>query len=101
MNNHQLAMFDAPQPAQEATWAVIWGRGKPLETTVKRAVTTHYQETGRLPASLRCSAGELEDVRAALRGLELHSLAQQVTGCAGILGGEVWLPAPEDSARLG
>jgi hypothetical protein len=92
-------MFDAPRAAESATWAVIWGRGKPLETTVKRAVTTHYQETGRLPATLRCSTGELEDVRAALRELELHTLAQRVTGCAGILRGEVWLPAPEDASR--
>jgi hypothetical protein len=95
MNNHQLTMFDAPRDAESATWTVIWGRGKPLETTVKRAVTTHYQETGRLPAALRCSAGELDDVRAALRELELHTLAQRVTGCAGILRGEVWLPVPD------
>ena len=100
MNNHQLTMFDAPRDDQGATWAVIWGRRQPLETTVKRAVTKHYQETGQLPAALRCSAGELEDVRAALRGLELHNLAQHVTGCAGILRGEVWLPAQEDPAGL-
>ena len=97
MNNHQLTMFDEPQPAHGATWAVIWGRRQPLETTVKCAVTAHYQSTGRLPAALRCSAGELEDVRAALRELELHTLAQRVTGCAGILRGELWLPAPEDT----
>lgn len=94
MTARQLAMFDAPELPQGATWAVVWGRGKPLEETVKRAVTACYQETGRLPAALRCCAGELEDVRAALRGLELRNLAQRVTGCAGILQGEVWISHP-------
>lgn len=94
MTGQQLTIFDEPRSTQSTTWAVIWGQGKPLGQTVKRAVTTHYQETGRLPAALRCSADELDDVRAALRGLELHTLAQRVTGCAGILGGELWLPAP-------
>jgi hypothetical protein len=91
MTGRQLAMFDAPAPPQGATWAVIWGRGKPLEETVKRAVTACYQETGRLPAALRCAAVELDAVRAALRALELHNLAQRVSGCAGILRGEVWI----------
>ena len=91
-------MFDEPRGPQAATWAVIWGQGKRLEETVKRAVTTCYQSIGRLPTALRCLAGELEDVRAALRDLDLHTLAQRVTGCAGILRGEVWLPAPEDPA---
>ena len=71
---------------------MVWGRRQPLEATVKRAVTTYYQSAGRLPTALRCAAVELEDVRAALRGLELHSLAQRVSGCAGILRGELWLP---------
>lgn len=101
MTGQQLAMFDEPQPAQGATWAVVWGQRKPLEETVKRAVTAHYQSTGRLPTALRCSAGEIDDVRAALRGLELHNLAQRVSGCAGILRGELWLPAPEDPTRVG
>ena len=92
MTTQQLAMFDEPRDAQSATWAVIWGRRHPLEATVKRAVTTYYQSAGRLPAALRCSASDLEDVRAALRALELHTLAQRVSGCAGILRGEVWLP---------
>ena len=93
--HQQLAMFDEPRGPQSATWAVVWGRRQPLAATVKRAVTTYYQSAGRLPAALRCSASELEDVRAALRELELHTLAQRVTGCAGILRGELWLPAPE------
>ena len=54
-------------------------------------------------AEITClSCGDVEHVacgvRAALRELELHSLAQRVTGCAGILRGELWLPAPEDPA---
>ena len=74
---------------------MVWGRRHPLEATVKRAVTTYYQSAGRLPAALRCAACEQEDVRAALRALDLHTLAQQVTGCAGILRGELWLPWEE------
>ena len=93
--HRQLTMFDEPRGPQGATWTVIWGRYKPLEVTVKRAVTTYYQSAGRLPAALRCAACEQDDVRAALRELELHTLAQRVTGCAGILRGELWLPAPE------
>jgi hypothetical protein len=98
MTARQLTMFDEPRGPQAATWAVIWGRRQPLAATVKRAMTTYYQSAGRLPAALRCAACEQEDVRAALRELELHTLAQRVTGCAGILRGELWLPAPEDPA---
>ncbi len=35
---------------------------------------------------------ELNECSVALRELALHNLAQRVTGCAGILRGEVWLP---------